>query len=441
MIDVVYRHTGQKETVIFCDRIMALGFSHAFRAGISFARTNGHSGYQAERSSTILRSSRRTTSAVQRRPHHPCEKYKQVVDAWAKATDRVAEEMMKRISAVEKDDQRPHKRMNSIYMMSHSGARGSPAQMKAARRHAGLNGQAVGRDHRKPDHFPTSRKACRCSSTSTPTHGARKGLADTALKTAQLGLPDAASGRRGTGLHRHRAGLRHDQRPEDAGGDRLGHGGGLAWPSRPRPHGGGRRGGAGDRQSGDPRRAGPIDERDVEKIRGGQRPSVPHPVGADLRTKNGVCAKCLRARSCRQARSSATDDTWRRPADVEGAHGELRTRLADRLGRMTPTASPRFTRTGGKIAPVALGTHPFLVSQVTPDRMRNAWTLPASIFSTSRSSMVRPAGSPTLCRSPAPPRLPPPCGRGRDGQARPPPCPSRSPPASSGRWSCRNPAR
>src|SRR3712207_814729 len=72
------------------------------------------------------------------------EKYNKVVDAWAKCSDRLAAEMMNRISSVKKDDAGRDKPVNSIYMMSHSGARGSPAQMKQLAAMRGLMAKPSG---------------------------------------------------------------------------------------------------------------------------------------------------------------------------------------------------------------------------------------------------------------------------------------------------------
>jgi DNA-directed RNA polymerase subunit beta' len=103
MIDAVYRHCGQKETVIFCDRIMALGFTTRSRPASRSARTTW--------SIPTPREDRRRYPQLAKDYEQQYndglitqgEKYNKVVDAWAKCTDRVAEEMMKRISAVEKD--------------------------------------------------------------------------------------------------------------------------------------------------------------------------------------------------------------------------------------------------------------------------------------------------------------------------------------------------
>src|ERR671910_924735 len=130
MIDAVYRNCGQKETVIFCDRIMALGFYHAFKAGISFGKDDM---VVPENKWSIVEETRTLVKDYEQQYQDGLitqgEKYNKVVDAWAKCSDRLAGEMMNRISTVQKENGRD-KPVNSIWMMSHSGARGSPAQMK-----------------------------------------------------------------------------------------------------------------------------------------------------------------------------------------------------------------------------------------------------------------------------------------------------------------------
>ncbi len=139
MIDSVYRHCGQKETVIFCDRIMSLGFHHAFKAGISFGKDD-----MVVPSSKLKEIDDTRTLVKEYEQQYndglitQGEKYNKVVDAWAKCTDRIAEAMMREISAVRKvKDTGREVPINSIYMMAHSGARGSPAQMKQL---AGMRG-------------------------------------------------------------------------------------------------------------------------------------------------------------------------------------------------------------------------------------------------------------------------------------------------------------
>ena len=145
MIDTVYRNCGQKETVIFCDRIMSLGFREAFKAGISFGKDDM---VVPETKTRIVDDTRGLVKEYEQQYNDGLitqgEKYNKVVDAWAKCTDKLAEEMMGRISSVQKDDTGRDKPINSIYMMSHSGARGSPAQMKQLAAMRGLMAKPSG---------------------------------------------------------------------------------------------------------------------------------------------------------------------------------------------------------------------------------------------------------------------------------------------------------
>jgi DNA-directed RNA polymerase subunit beta' len=187
MIDAVYRHCGQKETVIFCDRIMALGFTNAFKAGISFGKDDMV--IPDTKAAIVDRTSALAKDYDQQYNDGLItqgEKYNKVVDAWAKATDEVAGEMMKRISAVQKDDSGRTKPMNSIYMMSHSGARGSPAQMKQLAGMRGLMARPDGSIIENPI-ISNFKEGLSVLEYFNSTHGARKGLADTALKTANSG--------------------------------------------------------------------------------------------------------------------------------------------------------------------------------------------------------------------------------------------------------------
>ncbi|MGB2932699.1 MAG: DNA-directed RNA polymerase subunit beta', partial [Methyloceanibacter sp.] len=139
LIDVVYRHCGQKETVIFCDRIMGMGFAYACRAGISFGKDDM---VIPETKDAIVQKTSDLVREYEQQYNDGLitrgEKYNKVVDAWTECTELVAKEMMKRISAVERDPKTGRELpVNSIYMMSHSGARGSPAQMKQL---AGMRG-------------------------------------------------------------------------------------------------------------------------------------------------------------------------------------------------------------------------------------------------------------------------------------------------------------
>ena len=186
-IDAVYRHCGQKETVIFCDRMMTLGFTNAFKAGISFGKDDM---VIPDTKYKLVEETAQLAKDYEQQYNDGLitqgEKYNKVVDAWAKCTDKVADEMMKRIQAVVKDENGRTMPMNSIYMMSHSGARGSPAQMKQL---AGMRGLMAKPDGSIIETPITSnfKEGLTVMEYFNSTHGARKGLADTALKTANSG--------------------------------------------------------------------------------------------------------------------------------------------------------------------------------------------------------------------------------------------------------------
>ncbi len=187
MIDNVYRNCGQKDTVIFCDRIMALGFTNAFKAGISFGKDDM---VIPDNKWTIVDQTRVLTKDYEQQYQDGLitqgEKYNKVVDAWSKCSDRLAQEMMSRISSVQKDDTGRDKPINSIYMMSHSGARGSPTQMRQLAAMRGLMAKPSGEIIESPI-ISNFKEGLDVLEYFNSTHGARKGLADTALKTANSG--------------------------------------------------------------------------------------------------------------------------------------------------------------------------------------------------------------------------------------------------------------
>lgn len=187
MIDTVYRHCGQKETVIFADRIMALGFSHACRAGISFGKDDMV--IPASKAETVAK-----TDAIVKEFDQQYndglitfgEKYNKVVDAWARCDDKLTEDMMAGIQAVQFDESGRQKQMNSVYMMARSGARGSTRQMKQLAGMRGLMAKPSGEIIETPI-ISNFKEGLTVMEYFNSTHGARKGLADTALKTANSG--------------------------------------------------------------------------------------------------------------------------------------------------------------------------------------------------------------------------------------------------------------
>ncbi|MEM9310515.1 MAG: DNA-directed RNA polymerase subunit beta', partial [Pseudomonadota bacterium] len=187
VIDQVYRHTGQKDTVLFADAIMTLGFRHAFKAGISFGKDDmiipdAKEGLVAETKALVSDYEQQYQDGLITQQ----EKYNKVIDAWAKCGDQVADAMMERIKATPIDDDGKEAEINSIYMMSHSGARGSPAQMKQLAGMRGLMAKPSGEIIENPI-ISNFKEGLNVLEYFNSTHGARKGLADTALKTANSG--------------------------------------------------------------------------------------------------------------------------------------------------------------------------------------------------------------------------------------------------------------
>ncbi len=188
IIDEVYRHCGQKETVLFCDAVMGLGFREACKAGISFGKDDMV--VPASKQKLIDETRHRVREYEQQYQDGLTtdkEKYNLVVDTWSKCTDMVAAEMMKEISEPRIDPETGRvEEMNSIYMMSHSGARGSPQQMKQLAGMRGLMARPDGSIIETPI-LSNFKEGLTVLEYFNSTHGARKGLADTALKTANSG--------------------------------------------------------------------------------------------------------------------------------------------------------------------------------------------------------------------------------------------------------------
>jgi DNA-directed RNA polymerase subunit beta' len=185
IIDHVFRFSGQKNTVIFCDKLKDLGFKHAFKAGISFGKDDL---VIPENKQQLIDETKKLISDYENQYTEGLitrgEKYNKVIDAWSKCTDRVASEMMKGISATEISNE--GLKINSVFMMADSGARGSAAQMKQLAGMRGLIAKPSGEIIESPitSNFKEGLTALEYFNS---THGARKGLADTALKTASSG--------------------------------------------------------------------------------------------------------------------------------------------------------------------------------------------------------------------------------------------------------------
>jgi DNA-directed RNA polymerase subunit beta' len=182
VIDQVYRHCGQKETVIFCDRLMSLGFQQACKAGISFGKNDL---IIPEAKRELVAQAQDQVKQYEQQYQDGLitqgEKYNKVVDVWSRCTDKVAEEMLKIIRSAA-----PGEPVNSVWMMSDSGARGSAAQIKQLAGMRGLMAKPSGEIIETPI-ISNFKEGLTVLEYFNSTHGARKGLADTALKTANSG--------------------------------------------------------------------------------------------------------------------------------------------------------------------------------------------------------------------------------------------------------------
>ncbi len=187
MIDIVYRYCGQKETVIFSDKLKALGFKHAFKAAISFGKDDLIIPKTKEK---LVNDAKKQIETYEAQYSEGLitrgEKYNKVVDVWSKCTDLVANEMMKEISSATKNMPNDRIETNSVFMMANSGARGSAAQMKQLAGMRGLIAKPSGEIIETPI-IANFKEGLTALEYFNSTHGARKGLADTALKTANSG--------------------------------------------------------------------------------------------------------------------------------------------------------------------------------------------------------------------------------------------------------------
>jgi DNA-directed RNA polymerase subunit beta' len=190
-INACYRALGLKETVIFADQLMYTGFHYATRAGVSFGIDDI---VIPEQKTRIVAAADHEVKEIQDQYASGLvtngERYNKVVDIWSRANDQVAKAMMEKLGSEEAQDakgqQVRQKSFNSIFMMADSGARGSAAQIRQL---AGMRGLMA-----KPDgsiiETPITanfREGLNVLQYFISTHGARKGLADTALKTANSG--------------------------------------------------------------------------------------------------------------------------------------------------------------------------------------------------------------------------------------------------------------
>jgi len=191
LINSCYRQLGLKDTVVFADKLMYTGFGFATRAGVSIGIDDMTTPVEKK---AILEEAEAEVLEIQQQYQGGLvtagERYNKVVDIWSRTNERVARAMMDTIGTesvtTAKGEKINQKSMNSIYIMADSGARGSQAQIRQL---AGMRGLMAKPDGSIIETPITSnfREGLNVQQYFISTHGARKGLADTALKTANSG--------------------------------------------------------------------------------------------------------------------------------------------------------------------------------------------------------------------------------------------------------------
>ncbi|MDQ3776441.1 MAG: DNA-directed RNA polymerase subunit beta' [Pseudomonadota bacterium] len=191
LINTCYRRVGLKDTVIFADRLMYMGFSHATRAGISIGVDDMV--VPDDKGSIISRAEEGVKEIEQQYASGLVtkgERYNKVIDIWSHTNDQVAKAMMDKLGSETVSDAAGREvrqaSFNSIFMMADSGARGSAAQIRQLSGMRGLMAKPDGSIIETPI-TANFREGLNVLQYFISTHGARKGLADTALKTANSG--------------------------------------------------------------------------------------------------------------------------------------------------------------------------------------------------------------------------------------------------------------
>ena len=192
LIDYCYKKLGKRETVLFLDNLERLGFEMATRSGISICMKDMHIPSKKEQ---LIKEAEQQVMEVYKQYAGGLitqgERYNKVIDIWANVTEKVAEEMMKELGAedgkeLSEEELQERRSFNSIYMMADSGARGSAAQIRQLAGMRGLMAKPSGEIIETPI-TANFREGLSPLQYFISTHGARKGLADTALKTANAG--------------------------------------------------------------------------------------------------------------------------------------------------------------------------------------------------------------------------------------------------------------
>lgn len=192
LIEYIYKKSGKRDAVVFLDNLETLGFKYATKAGLSICMDDMHI---PSKKAELIRIAEQEVIEVQKQYADGLithgERYNKVIDIWANVTEKVADEMMKELGAEDgktfTEEELAEKRsFNSVFMMADSGARGSAAQIRQLAGMRGLMAKPSGEIIETPI-TANFREGLTPLQYFISTHGARKGLADTALKTANSG--------------------------------------------------------------------------------------------------------------------------------------------------------------------------------------------------------------------------------------------------------------
>ncbi|AKU91682.1 DNA-directed RNA polymerase subunit beta' [Vulgatibacter incomptus] len=190
LIDICYRLSGEKETVLLADRLRTVGYNNATKAGISVALKDM---IIPSAKARFLDDAQKEVKEIEEQYLEGLitdgERYNKVIDIWAQVTEEVASEMMTQIStevATRDGEERRQPSFNPIFIMADSGARGSAQQIRQLAGMRGLMAKPSGEIIETPI-TANFREGLTVLQYFISTHGARKGLADTALKTANSG--------------------------------------------------------------------------------------------------------------------------------------------------------------------------------------------------------------------------------------------------------------
>jgi DNA-directed RNA polymerase beta' subunit len=192
LIEFAYKTAGKRETVVFLDNLEKIGFQYATKSGISICMDDMHIPSNKPK---LIEKAQNEVIEVQKQYNEGLithgERYNKVIDIWANATEKIADEMMKELGAeagkpFSEEEVKERRSFNSVFMMADSGARGSTAQIRQLAGMRGLMAKPSGEIIETPIKA-NFREGLSPLEYFISTHGARKGLADTALKTANSG--------------------------------------------------------------------------------------------------------------------------------------------------------------------------------------------------------------------------------------------------------------